>query len=254
MSTRRSTRILTRSAAAPSSATKRPAPDEEPELKPTRAKKRAATSKRSNVDITAPLKAVKKEAGLNSEIKTEPAAKSSSSTESKDEGPRYWLFKSEPETRITPTGHDVRFSIDDLLASKDGTAPWDGVRNYSARNNLKAMRLGDLGFFYHSNCKEPGIVGVVEVVREAEPDEQAFDPKACYYDPKSSRDSPKWFQVQVKFKRKTKRVITLAEMKEYAGSELSEMPLLKAARLSVSPVPKACWNFILDSLESKEDS
>lgn len=85
-------------------------------------------------------------------------------------GPRYWLYKSEPESRITESGHDVKFSIDDLVSRPNQTEPWDGVRNFAARNNLKAMRLGDRGFFYHSNCKEPGIVGIVEVVKEAVPD------------------------------------------------------------------------------------
>lgn len=83
---------------------------------------------------------------------------------------RYWLFKSEPESRISERGHDVKFSLDDLIASPNSTAPWDGVRNYGARNNLRAMKVGDLGFFYHSNCKEPGIVGIVEVAAEAVPD------------------------------------------------------------------------------------
>ncbi|RPA97391.1 DUF55-domain-containing protein [Choiromyces venosus 120613-1] len=158
----------------------------------------------------------------------------------------YWLMKAEPETRIEK-GKDVKFSIDDLRACKK-PAGWDGVRNYGARNNLKSMKKGDLAFFYHSNCKEPGIVGIMEIVQEATIDETAFNHEEPYYDPKSLRDNPKWFLVHVEFRRKLERLVGLAELKKYASRELSALPLLKMGRLSVSAVPAECWEFIL-SLE-----
>jgi hypothetical protein len=153
----------------PSMAVKRPASDEELEAKPSKVTKKTIRSTPTKKTTTT-TKQTKKITESKLEGKAEAAVEASKSTPLSTEGPRYWLFKSEPETRITPAGHDVRFSIDDLIASRDSTAPWDGVRNYTARNNLKDMRLGDLGFFYHSNCKEPGIVGIVEVVQEAVPD------------------------------------------------------------------------------------
>ena len=104
----------------------------------------------------------------------------------------YWLFKSEPE----------EFSIDDLRKAAGRRDHWDGVRNYQARNFMRQMKKGDQGFFYHSNCAEPGIVGVVEIAREAYPDHTAFDPKDKHYDPKSTPDKPRWFMVDVKFVRR----------------------------------------------------
>ena len=153
---------------------------------------------------------------------------------------QYWLMKSEPDV----------FGIDDLAKQPRKTEHWDGVRNYQARNMMRdEMKKGDLVFFYHSNCKEPGIVGVAEVVKEGYPDFTAFDPKAKYYDAKSDPDNPRWYMVDIKFKRKFKRTITLQELKTY--SQLAEMPLLrKGNRLSVMPVGKKQWDFIL-KLEHK---
>ena len=147
----------------------------------------------------------------------------------------YWLMKSEPDV----------FGIDDLMSRKNQTEHWDGVRNYQARNMMRdEMKKGDLVFFYHSNCKEPGIVGLAEVVKEGYPDFTAFDPKAKYYDAKSDPNKPRWYMVDIKFKRKFKRTITLQELKNYA--QLAEMPLLrKGNRLSVMPVGKKQWDFIL---------
>ncbi|CUS12436.1 unnamed protein product, partial [Tuber aestivum] len=163
----------------------------------------------------------------------------------------YWLMKAEPESRIEK-GKDVKFSIDDLRACEKPAA-WDGVRNYGARNNLKSMKRGDLAFFYHSNCREPGIVGIMEIVQEATVDaETAFSPEEPYYDPKSSRDNPKWFLVHVEFRRRLERLVGLAELKRYASKELSALPLLRMGRLSVSAVPVQCWEFIL-SLEKVEE-
>jgi predicted RNA-binding protein with PUA-like domain len=148
---------------------------------------------------------------------------------------QYWLMKSEPDA----------FSIDDLQAMPKKTEHWDGVRNYQARNMMRdQMKKGDLIFFYHSNCKVPGIVGIAEVVREGYPDFTAFDPESKYYDPKSDADNPRWYMVDVKFKRKTKRVISLEELKGLP--QLEGMPLVrKGNRLSVMPVSAEHWKAIL---------
>jgi predicted RNA-binding protein with PUA-like domain len=149
---------------------------------------------------------------------------------------KYWLMKSEPEA----------FSIDDLRRAPGRTDHWDGVRNYQARNMMRdEMNKGDLVFFYHSNCAEPGIVGIMKVVREAYPDHTAFDPETRYYDPKSDFARPRWYMVDVRFVRKLKRVIPLAELKTCA--ELKDMPLVKRGnRLSIMPVTETQWDFILD--------
>lgn len=148
---------------------------------------------------------------------------------------RKWLMKSEPN----------EFSIDDLKASAKQTNMWDGVRNYQARNMIRdEMKIGDLAFFYHSNCDEPGIVGVMEVVKEAYPDPTAFEADDKHFDPKSDPDEPRWFVVDLKFKRKLKRTISLTELK--GRGELKDMQLLKRGnRLSVMPIAEAEWDFIL---------
>jgi predicted RNA-binding protein with PUA-like domain len=145
----------------------------------------------------------------------------------------HWLMKTEPET----------FSIDDLKRKKQEA--WDGVRNYQARNFMRdGMRPGDRVFFYHSNCAEPGIVGLAEVATEAYPDPSQFDPASDYYDPASSLDHPRWMLVEVKFVRKLKRTITLKELQ--AQPALAEMALVrKGNRLSVMPVSAEDWKFIL---------
>lgn len=147
----------------------------------------------------------------------------------------HWLFKSEP----------TEFSIDDLAARPGQTEPWDGVRNYQARNLLRdAMRVGDLGFFYHSSCAEPGVVGIVRLASPARPDPTQFEPGHRHEDPASDPANPRWWLVDVAFERKLARVIPLTELKGYP--ELAGMPLLrKANRLSVMPVSDAVWAFIL---------
>ena len=149
----------------------------------------------------------------------------------------YWLMKSEPHV----------FGIDHLKACAKKTEPWDGVRNYQARNMMRdEMKKGDLVFFYHSNCPEPGIVGIMKVVREGYPDHTAFDPDQKYYDPRSDPDNPRWYMVDVRHVRDLKRTIPLAELKEYADTELADCPLVrKGNRLSVMPITEAQWNFIL---------
>ena len=145
----------------------------------------------------------------------------------------YWLMKSEPD----------EFSIDDLARKK--TEPWSGVRNYQARNFLREMRKGDGVLFYHSSCDEPGVVGIAEVATAAHPDPTQFDPKSDYFDAKSARDEPRWSLVDVKFKRKLKRAIALNELK--SRQELNGLALIRPGnRLSVLPVSKAQWDFILE--------
>ncbi|GAB4201183.1 MAG: EVE domain-containing protein [Wenzhouxiangellaceae bacterium] len=147
----------------------------------------------------------------------------------------YWLMKSEPDT----------FGIDDLKAVKQ--EPWDGVRNYQARNFMRDdMKAGDKVFFYHSNTKPPGIVGIAKVVGKAYPDPTQFDPDSKYFDPKSDPDNPRWQLVDVKYVRKLKRCISLDELKQHAQA-LDGMPLLrKGNRLSIMPVTDEHWDYILN--------
>ncbi|KAH8777632.1 PUA-like domain-containing protein, partial [Diaporthe sp. PMI_573] len=166
-------------------------------------------------------------------------------------GRQYWLMKAEPESRIE-NGVDVRFSIDDL-AAKSEPEPWDGIRNYVARNNLRAMKKGDLAFFYHSNCKEPGIAGTMEIVQEHSPDLTAHDPKCPYYDPKSKPDDPKWSVVHVEFRSKFAVPIGLKELRAMGGpgGQLAEMQMLKQSRLSVSRVSASEWEYLVGVAEEK---
>lgn len=123
-----------------------------------------------------------------------------------------------------------------------------GVRNAVARNNMRAMRKGDLAFFYHSNCAVPGIAGVMRIVEEHTVDESAFDPNHPYYDPKSDREKPKWELVKVEFVKKLEHMVTLRELKSLSlqGNVLEDMVMIKQSRLSVSPVTADQWRFILD--------
>jgi predicted RNA-binding protein with PUA-like domain len=146
----------------------------------------------------------------------------------------YWLMKSEPDV----------FSIDRLQARPRQSAPWDGVRNFQARNFMRAMRRHDLAFFYHSSCAEPGIAGIVEIAREAYPDSSAWDARSPYYDPRSRPDKPLWDMVDVRYRRKVKRPIALAELR--ANPRLARMPLLaRGSRLSIMPVTPEQWAAIL---------
>ncbi|KAK8165165.1 PUA-like domain-containing protein, partial [Phyllosticta citrichinensis] len=163
-----------------------------------------------------------------------------------DTGIAHWLMKAEPESRLE-NGVDVKFSIDDLEAATEPEA-WDGVRNHVAKNNMMSMKKGDLAFFYHSNCKTPGIAGIMEIVEEAAPDESAFDSKHPYYDSKSSRDQPIWHCVKVAFRSKFEHPerLTLTALKPLAanGGPLANMQLFKQSRLSVSKVSRGEWDFI----------
>jgi predicted RNA-binding protein with PUA-like domain len=148
----------------------------------------------------------------------------------------YWLMKSEPDV----------FGIAHLEKSPEQTESWDGVRNYQARNFMRdQMKTRDQVFFYHSNCREPGIVGIAEVVREGYPDHTAFDPESKYYDPKSSPDRPRWYMVDIRFVRRLRRTIPLQELREHAET-MPDFPLLKkGSRLSVMPVSEEEWEYIL---------
>ena len=137
---------------------------------------------------------------------------------------QYWLVKSEPET----------FSFDDLLAAPGRTTHWDGVRNFAARNHLRAMKKGDRVLFYHSSAKPTAVVGVAEVAREAYPDSTALDKKDPHFDPKSKAEDPTWFMVDIKGVEALKRPVTLDEIKKV--KELSKMALIRLGRLSVQPV------------------
>ena len=149
----------------------------------------------------------------------------------------YWLFKSEPST----------FSVEDLAASPRRRTHWDGVRNFQVRNFMRdRMKIGDRGFFYHSSCPQPGIVGIVEVVKEAYPDHTQFDPEDSHYDPDSEHSEPRWYMVDIALERQLERLISLTELKKFAGGALKNMPLLRRGnRLSITPVSEAEWNFIL---------
>jgi predicted RNA-binding protein with PUA-like domain len=151
----------------------------------------------------------------------------------------YWLIKSEPDS----------FSIDDLKNAPGRKSHWDGVRNYQARNYLRdGMRKGDLVLFYHSNCEEPGIVGIAEVASGAYPDHTAFDPRDHHFDAGSDPENPRWIMVDMRYKRKTRRVISLAELKRYEKPLEGFALIRQGNRLSVMPVSKKHWEFIL-SLE-----
>jgi predicted RNA-binding protein with PUA-like domain len=137
---------------------------------------------------------------------------------------RYWLVKSEPTT----------FSFDDLLAAPKRTTPWDGVRNYTARNNLREMKKGDRVLFYHSSADPTAVVGIAEVAREAYPDHTAFDPKDPHFDAKSNADAPMWFMVDIRAVERLARPVTLTQIK--ATKALANMELVRLGRLSVQSV------------------
>jgi predicted RNA-binding protein with PUA-like domain len=147
---------------------------------------------------------------------------------------RYWLMKSEPDA----------FSIDDLARLPKQTTSWDGVRNYQARNFMRAMKAGDQVLFYHSNAQPPCLVGVAEVVRTAYPDATQFDPQDVHYDPGSIPNHPRWDVVDIRFVRKFAAPLSLNLLKEQASLQGMEL-LRKGSRLSVQPVSAAEWKEIL---------
>jgi predicted RNA-binding protein with PUA-like domain len=146
---------------------------------------------------------------------------------------RYWLFKSEPDV----------FGIDAL--QRDGSAFWDGVRNYQARNFIRDdMQPGDLVLFYHSNADPTGIAGIAEITKAGYPDHTAFDPKDHHYDPKSKQDSPTWYMVDIKFVEKFEHLVTLDELKAAADKFEGLLVIKRGQRLSVQPVEKAHFEAI----------
>jgi predicted RNA-binding protein with PUA-like domain len=148
---------------------------------------------------------------------------------------RYWLVKSEPDV----------FSFEDLLRIHNKTTHWNGIRNFAARNFMKeGMKAGDRVFFYHSSAEPTAIVGICEVVREAYPDDTAFDPASEGYDPHSTKERPTWFMVDLRAVAQFTRPVTLAEMRQ--RKELANMALLRIGRLSVSPVTAAEWEIICE--------
>ncbi|KAF5618852.1 Thymocyte nuclear 1 [Fusarium tjaetaba] len=161
----------------------------------------------------------------------------------KHDGQWYWLMKAEPETRIE-NGVDVKFSIDDLKAKTEPEG-WDGIRAYAARNNMRNMNAGDLAFFYASNCKEPGIVGIMEIVKEFSEDSKS--PIT------STKEKPIWDLVHVEFRKKFAVPIGLKELRELgkSGGPLEMMQLLKQSRLSVSKVSGEEWRFLCELADEK---
>ena len=146
---------------------------------------------------------------------------------------RYWLFKSEPHA----------YGLEHL--TRDRTTPWSGVRNFTARNYMMEMKLGDRGLFYHSSIPVPGAIAVVEVVKEAHPDTTAFDKRSEYYDARSKPEKPLWQMVDVQLVEALKRMVTLSEMR--ADPRLVGMALLRRGqRLSVQPVMPHEWEIILE--------
>lgn len=148
---------------------------------------------------------------------------------------QYWLFKSEPSA----------FNIDDLANCPKQTTHWDGIRNYQVRNLLRDnIKIGDQAFFYHSNAAPPGIVGIMEIVKPGYPDSSAWNKNDDHYDPKSSVQNPRWYMVDVRFKKKFKRIVTLDELKKHA--QLKNMQVARPGnRLSITPVTPEEWQLIL---------
>lgn len=147
----------------------------------------------------------------------------------------YWLMKSEPST----------FGIDHLAERTKQTAPWDGVRNYQARNMIRDdMKVGDMAFFYHSNAIPPGIAGIMRITRSAYPDVTQFDPSSKYYDPTAGIDNPRWFVVDVTLVKKWDKFLPLERLKQEPG--LSDMVVLRRGnRLSITPVTAEQWDRVL---------
>ena len=149
----------------------------------------------------------------------------------------YWLLKSEPD----------EFSIDDLKAKK--VEPWDGIRNYQARNFLREMRVGDLAFFYHSSCKNIGVAGIMEIVSTHYEDPLAIDKSSPYFDKKAEANNP-WSAVDVRYKQTFSEILSLAELKKLANSDqrLADFVLLKKGnRLSVMPITDEQWQCVMEN-------
>jgi len=203
----------------------------EPTSKRTKSLKSSSKSSSKSTKSSESAEALK-----SAEASKSVAPSNSAGSEAGQRAFSHWLFKSEP----------------------DQTACWDGVRNYQARNFMKDhMRVGDKAFFYHSNAKPSGVIGLIHVVKESYVDHTQFDPKDPHYDPKSSKENPRWFMVDVKYDRPLKRFISLHELKalheqhKKEGGPLKELALFTKARLSVQPLTQQEFDFIVD-LENDE--
>ena len=152
---------------------------------------------------------------------------------------QYWLFKTEPDA----------FSIDDLANMPNQIEHWDGIRNYQARNLLRDdLKLGDLVFIYHSSCKDLGIVGLAEVVKEGYVDHTQFDPESHYYDPKSLEHNPRWIMVDIQFKQKFVKMLSLKNIKSMP--EITDIGLVKKGhRLSIMPVQPTEFEYLLSQCQ-----
>ena len=147
---------------------------------------------------------------------------------------RYWLFKSEPSC----------YSFSDLMKKINATAPWEGIRNYQARNYIRDdMKKGDGVLFYHSSCEVPAVVGTAEIVSAPYPDPTQFDPDSEYFDEKAAKDNPRWFLVDIKARKQFSQIVTLAKMKQTKGLE-NMVVLRKGNRLSITPVTKSEWDIV----------
>ncbi|KDQ64124.1 hypothetical protein JAAARDRAFT_187497 [Jaapia argillacea MUCL 33604] len=172
---------------------------------------------------------------------------------------KYWLMKAEPESRVVK-GKDVKFSVDDFESV--GTTAWEGVRNHEAKNLMKQMKIGDQVLFYHSSCKTPGVAAFAEVSKEAYPDHSAWDVEHPYYDSKTDQNNPRWYMVDVTFKRRAQNYVPLSLLKYIADSTSSDplndvphigpegvkaikaMALVTKGRLSVQKVEQDAWDAI----------
>lgn len=153
----------------------------------------------------------------------------------------YWLMKSEPDV----------FGIDHLAKAPKRTASWTGVRNYQVRNLLRdEIKVGDLAFFYHSSCPEPGVVGVMEVTGAAHPDATQFDAKDEHFDPRTKRENPTWYAVDVTFRERFKTPVFLQELRDSAALKTLQI-LRRGNRLSITPVTPAEWNAVLKIAHAK---
>ncbi|CEJ94312.1 Putative AT DNA binding protein [[Torrubiella] hemipterigena] len=203
----------------------------------------AVASGKDGKEMAASSRAMSPDPPISSIPRTNPDAP-------RHDGEWYWLMKAEPETRME-NGVDVRFSIDDLR-SKTEPEGWDGIRAYAARNHMRNMNAGDKAFFYHSNCKEPGIAGIMEIVKEFSDDRTARR-AGPYHDPSATKENPRWSLVHVEFRKKFAVPIGLKELRELgaAGGPLAEMQMLKQGRLSVSRVQKSEWEALCALADKK---
>ena len=167
-------------------------------------------------------------------------------TRTSDSSSVKWLFKSEPH----------EYSIQDLREKPNGESVWDGIRNFEAARQLTEMKCGDRCYFYHSSCKDIGIVGIVEVIKEAFPDPMAQDPKSKYYDAKATPEKPRWFSIEIKLVEIWNTIVTLKDLKDNAGPglPLSDLMVVKRGRLSVSRVKPEEYDFIQQIKEAKKGS